>query len=76
MLLTRRKARVELDHSPVTDQLMVCLARLASAVEALRGPSQEEITRNILVRRHQIATAKPSEKVREMPIGSGSFTRK
>lgn len=78
LLLTRRRQRVELDHSPVTDELMVCLARLASAVEALRGPGQEEITRNVLVRLHEIATAKPkpSEKVREMPLGSSSFTRK
>lgn len=78
LLLSRRKVQVELEHSPVTDELMVCLARLASSVEALRGPSQEEITQNVLVRLHEIATArpKPSEKVREMPLGSGSFTRK
>jgi hypothetical protein len=78
LLLTHRKARVELDHSPVTHELMVCLARLASAVEALRGPSQEEITRNVMVRLHEIATAKPkpSEKVRQMPLGSTSLPRK
>lgn len=78
LLLSRRKIRMELDHSPITDELMVCLVRLASAVEALRGPGQEEITRNVLVRLHEIATAnpKPSAKVREMPISSRPFTPK
>lgn len=76
LLLTRRKLRVELEHSPITDELMVSLARIASAIEGSRGPSQEEITRNVLMRLHEIATAKPSGKVREMPIGSGSLTRK
>jgi hypothetical protein len=76
MLLARRNPHVEVDHSPVTDQLMVGLERIASALEGLRGPSQDEITRNVLVRLHEIANAKPNGKVREMPIGSGSFPHK
>ncbi|HUN61795.1 MAG TPA: hypothetical protein VMU53_07390 [Candidatus Sulfotelmatobacter sp.] len=78
LLLGRRKSRITMEHSPLTDELIVCLARVASAVEALRGPSEEEITRNVLVRLHEIANAKPkpSAKVREMPSGSGSFPRR
>lgn len=69
LLAMTRKAKVEVEASTVTDQLMVCLARIAEGLEGMRAPSQEEVTRDVLVRLHEIATAKPGKvrEIREMP---------
>jgi hypothetical protein len=67
LLALTRKAKVEVAASTVTDELMICLARIAEGLEGLRAPSREEVTRDVLVRLHEIATVKPSAKVREMP---------
>ncbi len=66
LALTRRR-RVEVEPSTVTAELMICLARIAQGLEGLRAPSREEATRDVLVRLHEIANAKPGGKIREMP---------
>lgn len=64
----RRKARVELESSAVIAELMAYLARIANALENQQMPSSEAITKDVLLRLQEIANAKPSVKVREMPV--------
>lgn len=66
LLSLTRTRRVELHPSIVTNELMICLARIADGIEVLRASSGEEVMRDVLVKLHQIAKAKPG-KVREMP---------
>lgn len=42
-------------------------ARIAEGLEGLRAPSREEVTRDVLVRLHEITNAKPGGKVQGMP---------
>ncbi len=67
LLALTRKAKVEVEASAVTDELMICLARIAEGLEGFRAPSRDEVTRDVLVRLHEIANAKPGGKIREMP---------
>lgn len=63
----RRKTRITLENSVVTEELMIYLARIANAVERPQGPSAEEITVQVIKRLEEIANAKPNGKVREIP---------
>jgi hypothetical protein len=64
----RRKSRIELESSAVTEELMAYLARIANALEGIQVPSSESITKDVLLRLHEIANTKPNGKVREMPV--------
>jgi hypothetical protein len=68
LLMLRRKTRVQVESSVVTEELMVYLGRIANALEGPRGPSSDEITNGVLLRLQEIANAKPNGKVREMPV--------
>jgi len=64
----RRKPRVEVESSAVTEELMAYLARIANALEGIQVPSSEAITKDVLLRLHEIANTKPNVRVREMPV--------
>jgi hypothetical protein len=66
LLLVRRKSRVEVESSVVTEELMAYLARIANALEAQQPPRSDEITADVLRRLQEIANAKQGGKVREM----------
>ena len=71
LLLVRRKRIVEMQSNVVTTELMAYLARIAEALERPRGPSTEEVTREVLLRLQEMANAKPNGKevkVREIPF--------
>jgi hypothetical protein len=68
LLLIRRKTKVEVDSSIVTEELMAYLRRIADALEAQRPPSTEQITGEVLKKLQEIANAKPGNKVREMTL--------
>lgn len=68
LLGLRRKQRVELENSGVTEELMAYLARIANALEGLQMPNSEAITKDVLLRLQEIANVKPTGKVREMPV--------
>jgi hypothetical protein len=73
LLALTGKTRVEVEASTVTSELIVCLVRIAEGLEGMRARSQEEVTRDVLVRLHEIANAKPVGKIREMP---GAFVKR
>lgn len=67
LMAIRRKSRVLLENSLVTQELMIYLSRIANAVERLQAPSTEDVTANVLRRLEEIAQAnKANGKVREM----------
>jgi hypothetical protein len=68
LLGLRRRQRVEMESSVVTEELMAYLARIANALEAMQVPSSDAITKDVLLRLQEIANAKPNGKVREMPV--------
>jgi hypothetical protein len=68
LLMVRRKSRVEVESSVVTEELMAYLARIANALEGLKATSSEEITAEVLRRLQEIANSKAIGKVREMPV--------
>ncbi len=68
LLGVRRRQRVELESSVVTEELMAYLARIANALEGLQVPSSDAITKDVLLRLQEMANAKPAGKVREMPV--------
>lgn len=63
----RRKTRIMLESSVVTEELMIYLARIANALEKGEGPNAEQITGNVLRKLEEIANARPNGKVREIP---------
>jgi len=63
----RRKTRIALESSLVTEELMIYLARIANALEKGEGPDADQITGDVLRRLEEIANARPNGKVREMP---------
>ena len=68
LLLVRRKSRVEVESSVVTEELMAYLARIANALETPRETTtKEELTAEVLRRLQEISNAKNS-KVREMTL--------
>ncbi len=68
LLGTRWKQHIEVESSPVTEETMAYLARIANALEGLQVPSSDAITKDVLLRLQEIANAKPAGKVREMPV--------
>ena len=68
LLLVRRKTKVEVESSIVTEELMAYLRRIADALEAQRPPSTEQITGEVLKKLQEIANAKTGSKVREMTL--------
>jgi hypothetical protein len=68
LLMVRRKARVEMESSVVTEELMAYLARIANALEAQQPARPDEITADVLRRLQEIANAKQGSKVREMTL--------
>ena len=68
LLGVRRKQRVEMENSVVTEELMAYLARIANALEGMQVPSSDAITKDVLLRLQEIANTKPAGKVREMPV--------
>jgi hypothetical protein len=67
LMAIRRKTRVSLENSLMTQELMIYLGRIATALEKLEPPSSDEVTANVLRRLEEIAHAKPNGKVREIP---------
>lgn len=63
----RRKTRITLESSVVTEEMMIYLSRIANAVERPQGPSMEQVTVEVLKRLEEMAKAKPNGKVREIP---------
>jgi hypothetical protein len=69
LLWVQRRTRIAVDSSTVSDELMIYLARIASALERPlpQGPNIDDVTREVLLRLEQMANAKPNGKVKEMP---------
>jgi hypothetical protein len=67
LMAIRRKTRVTLENSLMTQELMIYLSRIANALERLEPPSSDDVTANVLRRLEEIAHAKPNGKVREIP---------
>jgi hypothetical protein len=63
----RRKTRITLENSGVTQELMIYLARIADALERPQGPSAEQITGEVLRRLQESNDAKPEASVRQIP---------
>lgn len=71
LLGLRRRQRVEMESSVVTEELMAYLSRIANALEGLQRmdlPSSDAITKDVLLRLQEIANAKPGGKLREMTL--------
>jgi hypothetical protein len=68
LLMVKRKSRVEVESSVMTEELMAYLARIANALEGLQVPNSEAITKDVLLRLQEMANAKTSGKVREMTL--------
>jgi hypothetical protein len=66
----RRKTRIALDSSLVTEELMLYLARIANALEQPTGPSAEQVTAEVLRRLEEVANThdKPNGNVKEVPF--------
>jgi hypothetical protein len=67
LLGMRRKSRVVLERSALTEELMVYLARIANALEGPNAPSSEEVSRQFLQRLQEKMKPNGEEKIREMP---------
>jgi len=68
LLGLRRRSRVQVESSIVTEELMAYLARIANALETPRTPTGQEIADQILRRAEERANDKRNGKVREMPF--------
>jgi hypothetical protein len=64
----RRRSRIALQNSAVTEELIAYLARIANALETSRPPSADEISAQVVKRVAEMAEAKPNGRVREMPF--------
>lgn len=67
LLAVRRKTRVTLENSLVTQEMMIYLSRIADALERIEPPSSDEVTANVLRKLEEIAHAKPNGKVTQIP---------
>jgi hypothetical protein len=67
LLSVRRTTRVSLRGSPLTEELMIYLARIANALERPQGPSTDEVAAEVLRRLEKLASAKPNGNVRQIP---------
>jgi hypothetical protein len=70
LMITRRRTRVVVVNSPLTEEVMVYLARIANAVESYRGPSSDEIAAEFMRRLQEKANdpENTKENSREMPL--------
>ncbi|MGB7845930.1 MAG: hypothetical protein WBL63_09970 [Candidatus Acidiferrum sp.] len=69
LLGMRRKSRVVLERSPMTEELMVYLARIATALEGSSASNTEEVSKQFLQRlQAKVSANGEEEKVREMPF--------
>jgi hypothetical protein len=68
LLGMRRKMKVEMENSVVTEELMAYLARIANALESPRTPTGEEISAQLLRRIAEKEEGRLNGKVREMPF--------
>ena len=50
LMVLRRRTRVVVVNSPLTEEVMLYLARIANAVESYRGPSSDEIAAEFMRR--------------------------
>ena len=68
MLALRRRTRVTVEQSSLTDELMIYLGRIADALEHQRTPSTDDVTVAVMRRMEEMGSAKANGKVREMPF--------
>lgn len=72
LMVLRRRTRVVVVSSPLTEEVMVYLARIANAVENARGPSSDEIAAEFMRRMQEreggAENAKENGKVETMPL--------
>src|SRR6202166_1090678 len=64
LLAVRGTRMVEVKSSIVTEELMVYLGRIANALEAPRGPSNEEVTKMVLLRLQEIGRRRVGKECR------------
>lgn len=71
LMMARRRTRVVVVSSPLTEEVMVYLARIANAVESYRGPSSDEIAAEFMQRLQEkaagTANSNESGKAQEIP---------
>jgi hypothetical protein len=63
----RRKTRIVVEHSVVTQEVMAYLARMTDALETSRPPDIDQLTGQVLRRLQEMSEARPNGKVREIP---------
>lgn len=72
LMVLRRRTRVVVVSSPLTEEVMVYLARIANAVENSRGPSSDEIAAEFMRRLQEKAEGRESNgesgRVQERPF--------
>jgi hypothetical protein len=68
LLSLKRKTRVVVESSVVTEELMAYLGRIANAMERLQMPASDAITKDVLLRLQEMANVKQGGKVKEMPL--------
>lgn len=68
LLALRRKTRVALERSPLTDELMIYLGRIADALERQKGTNIDEVKAALMGKMEETADGKPNGKVREIPF--------
>jgi Rad3-related DNA helicase len=64
----RRKTRIVLEDSVVTEEIKAYLARMTDALEKPRMPDIDQLTAQVLRRLQEMSEAKPNGKVREIPF--------
>ncbi len=62
----RRKSRMVLEHSAVTQEMMAYLARMTDALERPRTPDIDQLAGQVLRRLQEMSETRPNAKVREM----------
>jgi hypothetical protein len=68
LLSVKRKSRIVVESSVVTEELMAYLGRIANALERLQVPASDAITKDVLLRLQEIANVKQGGKIKEMPL--------
>jgi hypothetical protein len=68
LLSLKRKTRVVVESSVVSEELMAYLGRIANAMERLQMPASDAITKDVLLRLQEMANVKQGGKVKEMPL--------
>jgi hypothetical protein len=63
----RRRTRIVLEHSAVTQEMMAYLARMTDALETPRTPDIDQLAGQVLRRLQETSEARPNGKVREIP---------